>query len=410
MKNFFQKRFISVAVFIVIIAIFITFQATYLFVNNAWKQKVSDMISTNKNLISESISVLDSQVSSNTVSTFETQDIVSGAMSGYIEGTNDRFAMYLDENHYSDYITYSSQPQSSGIGISALYDSTHSGIYVVSVLPDSPAKQAGIAPGNIITHINDTAVSKLGFYSAMLSLCGGNMNSSVTLRVTKHDRASESVTVSKDTIKGASITTKKVSRDIGLIAIPEFSSSSFEDFSACLEDILRSGADKLIIDLRNNPGGDIDTAAKILDFLLPEGTIVSIADKTGAVRTIKSDINSFAMPMCVLVNDNTVCEAEVFALSMKELGGCAIIGEKTYGKGLCQKVIPLTVGGGACISTTNYLVSGSKGFDKSGISPDHEVLFTPAIKQLFFSLTDDSDLQLQKAIDILDEMDANITV
>ncbi len=410
MKNFFEKRIISVVAFIVIIAIFITFQATYLFVNNSWKQKVSGMISTNKNAISESISVLDAQVLSNSASTFETKDIVDGAMSGYIEGTNDRFAMYLNEQQYNDYITYSSQPSSVGLGISALYDSTHSGIYVVNVAPDSPAKEAGIAPGNIITHINDTPVSKLGFYSAMLSLSGGDINTNVTLRVTKHDRARENVTVTKSTIKPSYITTKKVSRDIGLLKISEFTTSSYEDFSVCLEDLVRSGADKLVIDLRNNPGGDIDSACKILDFLLPEGTIVSISDKTGAARTIKSDANSFGMPVCVLVNENTVCTAEVFALAMKELGGHSIIGEKTYGKGLCQKVFPLTVGGGACISTTNYLVSGSKSFDKIGITPDHEVAFSPAIKQLFLSLTDDSDLQLQTAMDILDEIPANITV
>ena len=158
---------------------------------------------------------------------------------------------------------------------------------------------------------------------------------------------------------------------------------------------------------RSNPGGDIDGITQLLDFLLPEGVTVIFSNKNGKQKTYTSDPVFFNAPMALLVNKNTAGTAELFAASVKEFGKATVVGSKTYGKGSVQEVIELPEGG-ANISTGVYLPPSEVSFDGTGITPEYEVELPEMYLRNYFSMTDDKDTQLQKAIEVLDSIDSDV--
>lgn len=399
MKHTGHRRFWPLYLFIILAAVFITFQSTYLFVNDKWKNKVTDMIMTDKTAISENISSLDGIVKSKSVSTFDSDSLLDGTISGYTSGINDRFAMYMNPDRYNDYIIGTSGQNSTGIGVSVLYDSTVDGVYVVNVYDDSPAQKSGIIPGDIITHVNNIPVSQYGFYGAVLKLGSGESNTRVTLRIKKGDGTSNDITASRDYVSTSPVHGSMVGDTTGLIRISEFSADCYDSFTAVLQDLISSGADRYILDVRNNPGGNVDQIVKILDFLLPDGTLFTRTDKDGAATPYTSDVNEFTPPICVLVNKNTVCGAELFASAIHDFGKGQLIGEATYGKATSQEINPLPNGGAVILSTFLYTPHSGSSFDGTGLTPD-------VIVHQSDSQSDTNDYQLSRAAEVIAQADA----
>lgn len=389
--------------------VFITFQITYLSVTEQWKSRVSDMIKTDRTTISESTTELDSIVSKNSVAKYDSQTLVNGALSGYLSGTNDRFAQFLTPEMYKDYQISASHGTQTGIGISALSDSTRGGIYVVNAYSGSPAEKAGIVPGDVITHVNGKSVAETGFYGAVSTIGSGEANTSLSLTVRRPNGTTEIITPVRDVVSVKSISGRmsESERRVGIIRIAQFNDNAPDEFRSVLEDLISRGAERFIIDIRNNYGSNIEAISRILDFLLPDGIIMTSTDKDGAARVYRSDANAFVLPTVVLVNGNTIFGSELFAAAMKELGNTIIVGEKTYGKSQSQEIFSLRDGSAVSISTLNYTTPLGHSLDVTGVVPDFSVIKSDSVLgNLAIAALEENDAPLLRAIEAVMDIES----
>ena len=397
-------------IFLALAACFFTFQITYNVTDSMWRETVDEMIRTDTTRISDDLSSLKQAVSGGYLYEVNENNLVDGIMKGYVSGLGDKYAMYLNSKQYTDYIKTTTASTQVGIGVNLLYDSTLDGLYVVNVYDNSPAKDAGMVPGDIITHINGTSVKTYGFYGSLLELGYGNEDDRIAVIFKKKNGENVSTFINKRVVKAESIKSKRLGNSIGLISVSSFEADGKEKFVSAMESLIASGCEKFVIDIRNNCGGSIEEATSILDFLLPSGTLVAVTDRTGTTNTIDSDVNESPYPVAVLINKGTVCEAEVFAAAMKNLGKAKLVGNVTYGKASKQSLFTLPDGGAVCFSTSAYILSGGESFDSTGISPDMTVNLSDDVIMNFTSIDDSRDAQLQQAINYLKEIKAqNIT-
>ena len=398
-----NSAFIPAVLFLAVTACFITFQIAYRVTDNMWRENVDSMIRTEATRISDDLAVAQEAVSGSFLYETSENSLVNGIMNGYVSGLNDRYAMYLDSKQYKDYVKTVTSNTSVGIGVNLLFDSSVDGLYVVSVHKNSPAMEAGIVPGDIITHINGAPVKQQAFYTSVLQLGDGKENDSIAITYKKKNGESVSTFISKRSVSADSITSRKLGNSIGLISITSFDADGKEKFVNAMEMLIESGCEKFVIDVRNNFGGNLAATTSVLDFLLPSGTIVTVTDKNGATNTIASDVNESPYPAAVLINKGSIGEAEVFAAAMKNLGGAKLIGNTTYGKASKQSLHTLPDGGAVCFSTSEYIPSGSESFDKTGIVPDIAVNLSDDAAMNFMNIDDSEDAQLQEAINYLKE-------
>ncbi len=394
---------LSLYLFVLVTVCFVVFQITYVETSKKWEESTTDkMISTTGSRVTEPLYELVDRVTEFSVYSGSDEDLSKGVMKGYVDALSDRFAMFMDDKNFADYLTCSGSGDGFGIGVTTLYDNTRDGIYVVNVAKGSSAEQNGVVPGDIITNVNDSHVSALGYFTAMKQLCTGKADESIKVTVKKHDGTNRVLDLKKTQITYDNITSEKLDGKIGLITIREFNEGDEEKIEKAFEKLITSGREKFVIDIRNNVGGDIDTVAKMLDFILPDGAMFEISDKSGAVE-IKTSVVNEAMPypIAVLVNENTVCEAEVFASCLHNFQSCRIIGEKTYGKASRQDVKQLSDGRAVYLSVEKYTPSDSEAFDGVGVKPHIESVMSVESKMRFTTLTKDEDTQLQSAIEYL---------
>lgn len=338
-------------------------------------------------------------------------EIVDGMLKGYAYGTGDKYAEYYNVEEYAE-MRESSNGEMQGIGISIIENTEYGVIEVINVMPDSPALEAGVEPGDLIVSVgtgdNAESVSELGYYPAVAKL-QGKAGTVCEFTVARGENYKEKVEFS---IERGYVTEVSVlyhvyepDKTIGIIKIVEFNGETPNQFFAALEELQKEGVTKFVFDVRYNPGGDLNAICSVLDYLLPEGPIIRTRDKAGNEETISSDANEFTAPMTVLCNGSTASAAELFTSALKDYKKATIIGEQTYGKGSMQSIIPLTDGSGVKLTTRMYFPPFSEGYDGVGITPDIEIAQDEALKgKNIYKITDEEDVQLRKAVSVLTEI------
>ena len=393
--------FLSIIVFVIVTSCFVTSLITYVETDKFWTNEVDRLLSSEESETTKDLSELIKLVDDKYVYSFDTASLSEGVLSGFVNSLPDRYSMYMDREEYQNFISFQNSPSSLGIGVSTIYDSTREGLYVVSVYKGSPAEQSGIVPGDVITHIDEKFVGNLGYYTSMHAIANGRENQKIKLFVKKLDGHSDVLNISRAFVGSEGVTGEKAGDKIGIIRISRFSVGDENTFKQSLEKLIMSGHEKFVIDLRNNPGGDIETASRILDFLLPEGPVFTVTDKSGATNTFTSDTSAIPYPLAVIINENTVCEAEVFAKALSNFGTARIFGTNSYGKTSTQSVYPLSNGGAASISSVKYALVGSEDFGGVGITPDVTVALSDEIKAKYTTMTKEEDAPLQAALEYL---------
>ena len=188
----------------------------------------------------------------------------------------------------------------------------------------------------------------------------------------------------------------------GIVRITNFYESTPDEFFEEINSLLDQGAERFVFDLRDNPGGELNSITSILDFLLPEGPIIRIVDKTDNEDVISSDANEFNYPMAVVTNENTASAAELFTAALKDYDKAISVGVTTYGKGSIQSIIPLYDGSALRISYGLYYPPFSYNYNEIGIEPDIEVDLTEEQKQIsLYKIPESEDAQITAAVDYL---------
>lgn len=319
---------------------------------------------------------------------------------GYIYGLGDPYSAYLNEETYSS-ILYSNEGGTSGVGVTVVFDPEASAIYVVRVSEESPAAQAGLQEKDRITAVDSVAVTAEN-YDQSVNNIRGESGTDVILTVLR-DGETFDVTVTRGDFTATSVYSRMIGT-VCLIEITDFNTATTDQFKAALDEAVASGATGLIFDLRGNTGGLVDVTSDMLDMLLPKGEIgYAVYNGGKRVSLAKSDAKEIDLPMAVLTDGDTASASEYFALALRDYEKAALIGEKTFGKGIMQSTMPLGDGSAVRVTVAKFYTKSGTEFHGVGLAPDREVKIDQSTSSRF--LLDDSDEPvIQAAIDYLNSV------
>ncbi len=336
------------------------------------------------------------------VGEYDEQELLDGAVAGYIDALGDRWSSYYSAEQTE---TLMAEDENSYVGIGVTVSSAEENPYeIISVTQGGPAANAGIQPFDVMTAVDGTPVSDFASYDDMLAAVRGEAGTSVVITV---QRGTESLdfTVTRAEVYNEQVDAEMLPGNIGLLTIWGFETNVDVEFSEKLDELLAQGATSLIFDVRFNPGGYVDVMYNMLDRLLPEGTVISMSYKDGKSQSFKSDADCIEMPMAVITNAYSVSAAEFFAAALQEYGVATVVGEHTGGKGYAQNLILLEDGSSINLSTAKYYTPKGVSLAGVGVTPDIEVVMSDEDLYNFYQLTNEQDVQLQAAIAALTQGD-----
>lgn len=309
---------------------------------------------------------------------YDEDQIYEGSLKGMFANLGDPYTSYYTPDEFKK-LMESLNGRYSGIGLS-VQASKEGYIKAVSVFDNSPAKEAGIEPGDYITKVNGKAYGASQLEEAVAEI-KGEPGTEVTLTIL---RTEEGKTDSKEfdiKVSRADVSVDTIDDDIleirdkkiGYIHIKAFDDITWQDFSDSYSKLMAQDIDGLVLDVRNNPGGALDVVINIADNFLDEGVIVTTKDKNGKEVVEKSDASASDIPMVIIQNENSASASEILAGAMKDRGRAKVIGTQSFGKGVVQKIFNLENGAGAKITISEYFTPNGTQINKVGVTPDIEV-------------------------------------
>ena len=316
------------------------------------------------------------------------------AIDTMIASLNEPYTRFMTKKDYED-LTTSITSKIYGIGVN-IYSNAGK-IEIFNVMPATPADFAQLKQGDIITAVNGKDTNGMNV-SEVASLVRGPENSVVELTILRNNKKITKKIKRKE-IKIKTVRSSIVDNHIGYIQILSFMSGSTpNEFVDALNNT--KNTDSLILDLRGNTGGLLDNAVFIADIFLQKGTIVDIIYRNGYKKSIRAqdEIQPIDKPVVVLVNGASASASEILSGALKDYHRATLVGKKTFGKGLVQKVVPLPNQTGVNITIARYLTPNGTDINKLGIKPDVE------IGNDYETITNNkNDVQLEKAKDILND-------
>ena len=294
-------------------------------------------------------------------------ELYNAAAAAMVKSIGDKWSYFMNAEEYEAY-KLSSSNEYSGIGVSVKVNSSGE-FEVFSVEESSPAANAGIAVGDIITAIDGVDVSDKTLEDVSL-LIRSKVNKDFPMTL-ESGGDTKTVTVACEIIYKNPVSSRLLDGNIGYIKISNFEAGSSENTKKAIEQLLQTGATSFIFDVRNNPGGLLTELVDLLDYILPEGDLFISVDKSGKETVQTSDKVSLKNKMIVLVNGNSYSAAEFFAAALQEYNWATVVGEQTTGKARSQITLELSDGSAVHISTHKYLTPNRVDLaEAGGVTPD----------------------------------------
>ena len=285
----------------------------------------------------------------------------------YLSSYGDKYTMYYTADEYKA-LKESTNGKFYGIG-AVCQLSGEGGVLLVDVYDNGAGYQAGLRSGDRVVNVDGRDITDMELSSAV-ALIKGDKGTSVTLEVI---RGTERLTFSavRDAVEAKTVSYTLLDNNIGYLSISQFEEVTTKQFKAAVEDLQSQGMKGLVIDIRNNPGGLLDTVVVMLKYMLPDGLIVYTEDKQGNRKEYKGqDNDEFNLPLAVIVNGNSASASEIFAGAIQDYGKGTIIGTQTYGKGIVQTVKPLTDGSAIKFTIAKYFTPKGQDIHGKGVTPD----------------------------------------
>ena len=330
----------------------------------------------------------------------DTEQVEDYLYKGAVAGLGDIYAAYYTEEEYQSLID-STNGSYYGIGVEISQNMSTGIITISRIFEGSPAEEAGLLPGDVIYKIAGQEVTGEDL-NKVVSLIKGEEYTTVSVEVARDGQSGYlEFEVERRTIEVPTVESEMLEDNIGYIAITSFDDVTTEQFMTALDTLESQGMEALIVDLRNNGGGLVSSVCAILDRLLPEGLIVYTEDKYGNREEEFSDAeNYFDKPMAVLVNGNSASASEIFAGAIKDYGIGTLVGTTTYGKGIVQKIYPLSDGTAVKLTVSKYYTPNGNNIHGTGIEPDVTVELSEDL-MYEVEVPKEEDNQLQAAIEAL---------
>ncbi len=324
------------------------------------------------------------------------------------KAVGDKYAVYMDESYFASFMTESTA-EYVGIGVYTHYSEESGTLTVSDVFDDSPAKEAGVVAGDLLVAVNGTYLASVGYDAFFTLLTGAHATVHLTV---ERDGEEITYTLVPRKINITSVfyeTVAYASKTYARIRVTEFSQKTDEQFKRAVDRAESEGVSGILFDLRDNPGGSVDTVVAMLDYLLPDGGKLAhfryregSAFEDASETYYAKDGHSVDLPCVVLCNGSTASAGELFTATLSDYDYATVVGTKTYGKGMAQNLISLADGTGFTISTAYYDPAYGANYEGKGITPDRTVSLTEGTEGIPLSLrTPDNDVQMSAALTAL---------
>ncbi|MBQ0000736.1 MAG: S41 family peptidase [Clostridiales bacterium] len=327
--------------------------------------------------------------------------MAEGMFAGLLAGLGDPYTYYYTPEEYEEE-NVASEGSYVGIGVS-FQKNEDGGCKIVEVYAGFPGDQAGLEPGDLIVGVNGEDVTDMTSTEVALTI-KGEEGTQVQLTVYKPEATEPlELELTLSHVEIPSVEWEMLDEENGYIRITEFMGVTSEQFASAMQDLRDQGMQRLVVDVRNNPGGLLYEVCDLLEQILPAGLIVYTEDKYGQKEEIFGEGETpLDIPLAVLVNGNSASASEIFAGAIKDYGIGTIVGTKTFGKGIVQSLHALPDGSAMQLTIANYFTPNGVNIHNVGIEPDVEV----KVEESLLNRTDfthEEDNQLQEALNILRE-------
>lgn len=330
---------------------------------------------------------------------------VNDAMaSGIISGLGDRWSYYVSAADYQSYLdNIDNSYVGVGITITAKQDEDGNlvGYEVTDVTEGGPAEEAGVLAGDVLTAVDGTSVSEISL-TEVKNMVKGKEGTDVTLTFLRGETEKD-FTVERRAFSVVPARGQMLEGNVGYIQIDNFDAGCADAVREQVEKLQSEGAESLLFDVRNNPGGLKTELTRLLDYLLPEGVIFHTINYAGEEEIVTSDESCVELPMEVLCNADSYSAAEYFACAIQQYGAGKVVGEKTCGKGYYQVGLPLSDGSCLNLSIGKYFTPNGESLIDVGVTPDIEITLDDelALQLAQKKLEPENDPQIQAALGCL---------
>lgn len=325
------------------------------------------------------------------------EDAAANAM---VEALGDRWSYYIPADSYEAYLEQVKNAY-VGIGVTVSLRNDGIGLDILDVTKGGPSEEAGVLAGDVVIGVDATAIAGKDV-NEVKKMIQGKEGTTVKLTLLRGEQELE-IEITRRQIKTPVATAQMLSGNIGLITIENFNTNCATETIAAIEQLRSEGAEKLIFDVRNNPGGYASELVKVLDHLLPEGKLFTTVNYQGKENTDMSDASFVDLPMAVIVNAESYSAAEFFAAALSEYEAAVVVGERTSGKGYFQNTFRLPDGSAVGLSVGKYYTPKGNSLAGVGITPQSLVPVTEEIATQIYAgtLAPMEDPQILAAIEAL---------
>lgn len=330
---------------------------------------------------------------------YDEKDLEDGMFAGMLAAIGDPYTVYYNKGAYAS-LMESNEGAYYGIGVVVQQDPVTKIITVTEPYEGGPGAEAGILPQDILYSVDGMVVAGMEV-DEVVAMIRGEEGTTVEMGVLRNGHDEPVVmTVERRKIETHTVEYEVLEGGIGYVQITQFEEVTPNQFIAAMEELKKQNIEKLIVDLRDNPGGGLTAVMDIMDTLLPKGLYTYLEDKRGNRQDYKGVSNQrYDYPMVVLVNGNSASASELFTGAMMDYDRATIVGTTTFGKGIVQQIYPLMDGTGIKVTMAKYYTPNGTCIHKTGIEPDVTVELDAG--EYPSTVTKEEDNQLQKALEIL---------
>ena len=351
----------------------------------------------------EKAKLIEETVKDNYTGEIDDQDMEEYMYKGLMASLGDPYSAYYTSEEYEE-LNAETTGSYQGIGVVMQQDADTGEVKVLRCYEGGPGAEAGLLPEDVLIQVNGENVAGMEL-SEVVDLVKSSEGGTASLIISREGESDYlEINVPLEEVNIPVVEYEMLEDNIGYISIYEFTGQAVSQYEEAFEELQSQGMKRMIIDVRNNPGGLLTSVCDLLEDMLPEGLMVYTEDKDGKRQEYTCDgENELEMPLVVLVNGNSASASEIFAGAIQDYGTGTIVGTTTIGKGVVQSLIPFTDGSAIKTTTAKYYTPSGRCIHGTGIEPDVEVELTEGLEQKS-ELTYEEDNQLQTAVETVKEL------
>ncbi|HLR34894.1 MAG TPA: S41 family peptidase [Tissierellales bacterium] len=329
--------------------------------------------------------------------------MLDGQLKGLFQSLEDPYSQYMSKDEFQDFMEHTKGVY-GGVGV-IVTPGDDNLITVVSPIEDTPGEKAGIKTGDKIIKVNgeEFTADKM---DAAVKLMKGEPGTNVDMTIMRKNKDGKTkemdISITREEIRLKTVKSEIADDNIGYIKVTSFDDLTYDDFKVELEELKKKDIKGIVMDLRNNPGGLLDVCVDIADEFLDEGVVVYTETRDGEKEYLKSDKKKIDIPLVLLVNEGSASASEILAGAMRDNERAVLVGTKTFGKGIVQRIKELPDGSGFKLTVSEYFTPKGTSIHEVGIEPDVVVELPEDIEEIGLENLEE-DVQLQKALEIIKE-------